>query len=441
MNSEPIECDLIVIGTGMAGMATTVFAINRGLSVCQVGSTREIGFASGLFDLLGIHPISEGQVWENPWNGIDALIRDIPQHPYSRLSQDDIRSAFDEILNFLEEAGLPYKRYPERNARLITHVGTIKTTYCVPQTMWDGVEVFEQRRPCLIVDFPNLKGFSAGLITNTLKSDWPGLRAVSIDFPAKEQFTEVLPEQLANALVIRQSRERLARHIQPHLQGAQAVGIPAVLGLYQSAEVTLDMKQRLGVPVFEISTMPPSIPGLRLKEAFERGLQEKRSNYFPQQNVLEAIQDDTGRFSIGLGGIRENRRIISQGVILATGRFIGGGLHADRKHISETVFDLPVHQPKTRELWHREEFLDPRGHLINQAGLEIDDYFRPVNHKGQLVYDNLHAVGSILAYQDWKRMKCGVGLAIATAFGAVKAFITSQQEHIEHEEHEEENKN
>jgi glycerol-3-phosphate dehydrogenase subunit B len=28
-----------------------------------------------------------------------------------------------------------------------------------------------------------------------------------------------------------------------------------------------------------------------------------------------------------------------------------------------------------------------------------------------------------LAHQDWIRMKCGSGLAIATAFGAVKAFM------------------
>ena len=31
------------------------------------------------------------------------------------------------------------------------------------------------------------------------------------------------------------------------------------------------------------------------------------------------------------------------------------------------------------------------------------------------------AAGSILAHQDWKRQKCGSGLAIATAYGAVQA--------------------
>ena len=62
---DTIKCDLTVIGAGMAGMAATLFAVNRGISVAQVGSTSEIGFASGLFDLLGVHPVSEGNRWDD----------------------------------------------------------------------------------------------------------------------------------------------------------------------------------------------------------------------------------------------------------------------------------------------------------------------------------------------------------------------------------------
>ena len=52
---KPIKCDLCVIGTGLAGMAATLFAATRGLSVVQAGHTGEIIFASGLLDLLGVH--------------------------------------------------------------------------------------------------------------------------------------------------------------------------------------------------------------------------------------------------------------------------------------------------------------------------------------------------------------------------------------------------
>jgi glycerol-3-phosphate dehydrogenase subunit B len=76
-----LKCDLTVIGAGMAGMAATLFAVNRGLSVAQVGSTSEIGFASGLFDLLGIHPVGEAHRWEDPWAGIEAVVGDSPNTP------------------------------------------------------------------------------------------------------------------------------------------------------------------------------------------------------------------------------------------------------------------------------------------------------------------------------------------------------------------------
>ena len=109
--------------------------------------------------------------------------------------------------------------------------------------------------------------------------------------------------------------------------------------------------------------------------------------------------------------------------LVATGRFLGKGLYADRKIIREPLLNLPVYQPGIRPEWHRFDFMDARGHLINRAGLEIDDRFRPVDSSGKPVFENLFAAGSILAHQDWMRMKCGSGLAMATAFAAVHAFL------------------
>jgi len=418
-----LKCDLTVIGAGMTGMAATLFAVNRGLSVAQVGITSEIGFASGLFDLLGIHPVGEAHRWEDPWAGIDAVVGDIPKHPYARMKPEEIRAAFEELLKFFNGAGLPYSRHLNRNVNIVTPLGTIKTTYCVPHTMWGGVEALEQKKPCLLVDFKGLKGFSAGLIADALQDDWPGLHTARISFPGTDRAIEVFPEHMANALVISQNRKKLAHVIRPHVGDARIVGMPAILGLYQTQKVASDLAKLIGVPVFEIPTMPPSIPGLRLKEAFERGLREKRPHYFSQKRVLEVNPRSDTVFEIGIGSAAGEQTILSNGIILATGRFVGGGLSADRKRIHETIFNLPVCQPEGRVKWHRDDLLDLQGHLINRAGLEIDDHFRPLNIKGYPAFNKLFAAGSILAHQDWKRMKCGVGLAVATAFGAVKAFV------------------
>ena len=108
---------------------------------------------------------------------------------------------------------------------------------------------------------------------------------------------------------------------------------------------------------------------------------------------------------------------------MPAGRFWAKGLRADRDKIRETPFDLPVSQPGERKEWHRREFFDLRGHPANQAGLEVDDLFRPIGKDGRPAFANLFACGSILAHQDWMRMKCGSGLAIGSAYAAVNAYM------------------
>lgn len=423
MEEKPIKCDLVVIGTGIAGMASAMFAVNRGISTVQVGSTGEIIFSSGLLDLLGVHPVSEKHLWHDPWAGIEAMVQDIPKHPYAFLEMEDIRAAFKELLSFLQEAGLPYCRHMSRNVEMLTSMGTIKSTYCVPKTMWNGVKALEEKSPCLLIDIRKLKGFSARLIADTLRDKWTNLRATRISFPGTSNMTEVYPEHLANALVLSQNREKLAQIVRPHVKDAQTIGMPAILGLYRSNEVVADLERLIKVPLFEIPTIPPSVPGLRLKEAFERQLRSMGVQYLSQKQVLEVRNGADKNFELYIGNETPEQIVQSKGVILASGRFIGGGLHADRKHIQETIFNLPVHQPKHRIDWHYKNFLDPKGHSINRAGLEIDDAFRPLNGNGRPAFETLFAAGSILAHQDWKRMKCGSGLGIATAFAAVNSFV------------------
>lgn len=422
-STETIKADICIIGAGLAGLAATLFAVNRGLSCVEVGQVGEINFATGFFDLLGVHPVGEKSAWTDPWEGIDALVQDIPKHPYARVPKADIRTAFEEILNFLKDGGLPYVRRMNQNSSVLTSLGTRKPTYCVPRTMWNGVEAMEKKQSCLLADFRGLKGFSARQIAAALQDDWPDLQTARISFPDTDHLNEVFPEHMAGALILPQNRKKFARTLQPHIQGAQIVGLPAILGLYRTEEVVSDLEKLMGVPLFEIPTIPPSVPGLRLKEVFERGLRSKGGRYFSQNRVLEVRHPADHYFEIHIGRTSTEHIVRSRGIILASGRFIGGGLHAERQRVKETIFNLPICQPGDRADWHRRNFLDSRGHLVNQTGVEIDDAFRPLNSSRQPAFETLFAAGSILAHNDWKRLKCGAGVAIATAFGAVKSFM------------------
>ena len=421
--TEPIACRLMVVGAGMAGMAAALFAARRGISTVQAGLTGETLYASGLFDLYGVSHGKLRALVDNPWQGLERLRQDYPDHPFSRVSNPQIRSAMDMLTDFLDEAGHPYRGHPDKNVRLITPVGTIKRTFRVPETMWAGVQALEEKASCLIVDIHGLRGFSASQIVSTLKPSWPELRAGSIELPWQDRLGAKYAEHIARGLEVEAARRELAEAIRPHLGRAKYVGLPAILGIHDSKGVQHDLDQMLGRPVFEIPTMPPAISGIRLKEAFEGHLPRLGVKAFYHHTVHSIHRRADGRFVLELGRTEPETTVVAEHVLLATGRFLGKGLVAHRRGIREALMDLPVCQPENRSCWHRQQFLDPKGHAINLAGIEVDDRFRPMNLDGHAVFENLYAAGSILAHQDWIRTKSGTGLAVATAYGAIEAMV------------------
>ena len=415
------SCDVAVIGAGMAGMAAALFAAERGLSCIQVGNGGGILFASGLLDLLGVHPVIERRMWRSPYEALEALARDEPLHPLARVDVSSIRTAFETFITALAAAGLGYAALGERNRKLLTSIGTIKTSFGVPLSMVAGVDALDSRRPCLLLDFRGLREFSARQIAETLGERWPGLRHQRIEFPGSEGAPELYAAHLARALESGETRERTIALVKPLLGDAQAVGLPAVLGLARASEVHAAFEAGLGVPVFEIPTMPTSVPGLRLQRALEQALSTRGVRRRHQASVRAlAFDRDAGTATLDLEGMSGGERVIARAVVLATGRFTGRGLTAERGGVRESILGLPVDQPATREAWHQRDFLDPSGHAINRAGLHIDDGWRPLDASGKPAWPRLYAVGSILAHQDWMRSKCGSGLAIATAWAAME---------------------
>ena len=300
-DSKVKKFDICTIGAGLAGMAAALFAANRDLSTVQVGHTGEIIFTSGLLDVMGVHPVNEKHLWRDPWAAVDAVVNDIPNHPYARVKKEDIQSAFDELLAFLNEVGLAYHRRENHNSGVLTSLGTLKPTYAVPQTMWKGVEALAQKPAGLLLDIRGLKGFSARQIAAALQPGWSDLQTAHISFPDTDHLSEVYTEHMASALILSHNREKFARVVRPHVNEAQIIGIPAILGLYRTNEVVAHLEELIGVPIFEIPTIPPSVPGLRLKEAFERGLRPKEVTYFSQRRVLEVRHTADGLFEINIG--------------------------------------------------------------------------------------------------------------------------------------------
>lgn len=421
--ADTIHCDLAIIGTGIAGMAAAVFAANRGMSVAQAGNTGSLAYTTGYFDLLGSIPATdEGgkatPVYE-PFKALPELLNAFPQHPYRFVDEAGMREAFTELTDFLTRSGLRYEGGGETNHRLPSPAGTLKRTWFVPATMRPAEEMLAGTKECVIVDFAGLKGFSARQIAANLSPKRANLRGETVRLPGPGG--EVYAENVARMLETERGRESFANLLQPLVGNASWLGLPACLGIYRPEDIMDDMERRLGVRIFEIPTMPPGVPGIRIKEAFEEASSGMDLRLFRQQRMVWEDQHD-GLYRLRVTGTSVERQVLAKNVLLASGRFLGGGLTGERTGIRETVIGLPVQQPESREDWHRFNYFDQRGHKVHRTGLVCDESLRPLGNDGKPFAQHLHAAGSVLAGADWMRMKCGAGVAVTTALAAVKSM-------------------
>lgn len=412
--------DVAVIGAGLAGLAAGAFAVNRNLSVARLGSTGGLAYTTGYFDMLGVSGHSPEPYTGDPQKAVAAMSAAHADHPYAKMSPEDIGAAFAEFMDLLAAAGLPYVANGA-NMQALSPMGTVKSTYAVPATMLPGIEAFSAKKRCLLVDFKGLKAFSAKGIAIALGKEWPGIRPVTLTFPDLQWAGELYPEAVARSLEVAANREALAAIIRPHVGDAECVGLPAILGIYGSILVQQHMAELLGVPVFEIPTLPPAVPGIRLRETLDEYLRDKGMAVFSQRYAF-AVRKEGGLFHIDVGEVAPQITLKARCLVLATGRFLSGGLVADRaKGILEPLMQLPVSAPANREEWHRDDFFDPAGHPVNRAGVRVDDTFRPLSAEGSVVDPDLYVVGSLLAGQDWIREKSGAGVAVGSAWKAVGA--------------------
>ena len=411
-----IKTELAVIGAGIAGFAASIYAIRRGVKVAQFGHTGAIAYTTGYLDLLGVQ---DQKVLSDPWAGLDTLRHEWPQHPLCHLTNAEIHTAFDIFTETLSEMGLGYTKPSGQNLSGLLPYGITKPTLSVPDTMYPGIEAKRARAKTLIVDFTGLQGFSAQEFKVNMGADWPGLETARLPFPDMEN-QQLYPEVMARALETPDTRAKLAALIRPILNGAEYVGLPAILGMQNPAATLAEMSRLIGAELFEIPTIPPAVPGIRLREMLERELPKRGLALESQLKVSRVEFHETG-VTLFLKGAMEDLEVEAQAVVLASGRFLSGGLRSSQNQLSEALLDLPISQPEGRDSWYRHDYLDPQGHPINRAGLEVDRSFRPVGADAKPVNERLFAAGAILAYQDWVRQRCGVGLAIASAYGAVRA--------------------
>jgi glycerol-3-phosphate dehydrogenase subunit B len=193
-------------------------------------------------------------------------------------------------------------------------------------------------------------------------------------------------------------RSAVATELRARLGGATRVGLPAVLGVEQHAECWSDLQDRLGVPVFEIPTLPPSVPGIRLYSALKAALTRAGAPILLDMTVSHGLTEGPRATGVVVPGVVREMTYRAGTVILATGGLYGGGITSDpRGQMHEVVFDLPVHVPGGLGDWFDPAFLSAHGHPVHEAGVLANAQLQPVAADGRVLLENVRVVGRTLA--------------------------------------------
>jgi len=417
------KTDLLIIGSGLSGMSAAVFAANRNINAVVTGGAGGFEYSSGLLDLWGLSLTQKGRITKKPWQMLEKLSEQEPNHPLAKIQKKTIQQAFSELTAALKQQGLTYSGHKEKNTLVMPPFGTLRPTFRLTPAMQSNARAVQAREPCLILDFKGLREFSAVFVKEMMKKTWKELRTETLEFPDTGLRQEVFTPFLARSLETEQVQDKFLALIRSAVKDETWLGLPAVLGIQSSEKILNRLEAESGLTLFEIPTSPVSVPGIRLKEALMRALENTSVTLFQNRRVTEVVPQKAGGFHCRIGSDISPVVLHAGAVLLSTGRFLSGGLYADRTKIHESLMGLPVYQPESRNQWHRVNYFDPNGHSINHAGIETDDFQRPVTQDNCLVSETLFAAGTLLARQDWMRSRCGSWLSIATGLKAIESYL------------------
>ncbi|HSB05123.1 MAG TPA: anaerobic glycerol-3-phosphate dehydrogenase subunit GlpB [Thermodesulfobacteriota bacterium] len=402
--------DVIIIGMGLSGLMAAKTAVERGKKVLIIGKGMgTLIMLSHTIDLLGTLPQTV-RVKE----GLPQWIIDHPEHPYGKAGFEKIEEALSSFNAFFPPP-YSFQAREERNSLIPTGAGTLRPTYLIPSTMMKGVAI--QGKKTLIVGFKRFKDFFAQRMADSFKC-----RGITLYLPENPQ-GELTATALARWMEQAFFREAIATEIRRQLKDESMVGFPAVLGLNDPMGARKDLEKRIGVSIFEIPVLPPSIPGLRVFNRFKARLLQKGATFLLGHSVSKAII--RGKRCDGLEVFHSpvTHSYSADRYLLATGRFIGGGLQADRERIIEPLFDLPLDQPPGRQDWFQGTFFGEQSHPVHRSGILVDSSFRPVDTSGNPLLENVWVAGTILAHHHCIDEKSREGIEITTGFvAAQKAF-------------------
>lgn len=175
--------------------------------------------------------------------------------------------------------------------------------------------------------------------------------------------------QLATLLDEPETLQRLVAALKLVVKNGERVGLPAILGLHEHHTVMATLARELAAPIFEIPTLPPSVPGIRLTNALRRHLATQGVRVEVGMEVIGSHLEEGRVAWVETATSARPLKHRATTFLLATGGVLGGGFTSDHNgRFWETIFHLPLTVPEDRSQWFRPRFLDPAGQPAFRRG-------------------------------------------------------------------------
>jgi glycerol-3-phosphate dehydrogenase len=419
--------DLLVIGAGLSGLTTAWQAAKRGQHIRLISKGwGTLYWHTGCIDVLGYEPGDNFKLVDSPAESLSRLIQSSPDHPYAYLGVKIIDQALNTFKELYSSAGYNLQGSLEQNWFLPSGVGASRPTCLAPEMMIAGD--LRKNDPMLVVGFDGYYDFFPELIADNLAAQGIPAEGINLSLPALLKRGFITGRVLAEMFDQLDLCEIVANEIKKVFQGKPPnktlrIAFPAVLGLEQPKQVKEHLENLLGTPVFEIPTLPPSIPGIRLSRILVSAIERAGGHVYEGMQVSSAMMDSNRVFEIQTEAASRKKTHRAKNFALATGGFLGGGLHTDYLgRVAETVCQLPTLVPINRSEWFAQKFLSASGHPIFQTGITVNEKLQPIGVSGKKIYENLFIVGNLLSGGDYLQERSRDGVALVTGYSLGNRF-------------------
>jgi glycerol-3-phosphate dehydrogenase subunit B len=409
-----LHYDAVVIGAGTAGLVAGARLAEGGARVCVlskgVGSTH---LAPGTIDVLGYAPARVS----SPGAALDEFAASKPDHPYALLGGDAVAEAVRWFSERVAAGPLPGYRYVgdlERNMLLPTAVGALRPSALVPETMAAGDASSTVGHVC-VVGTRALRDFHASLCAANLNRAGVSARSLEVEIEADRADQNALG--LARRFDDPAWRAAFAARLALKLQADERVGLAAMLGIRDPHAAWSDLEHRLGRPVFEIPTLPPSVPGMRVYEILRSALRRAGGRLVLGAEVVSCERDGSRVASVATASAGHDARYAAPWFVLAAGGFGSGAIELDSRWAThERVFGLPLRGlPAADEPRFVGDYLAEQP--MSRVGIAVDGELRAEGA------DNVLVAGAALPGAVPWREGSGEGIALASGSHAAQMVL------------------